>query len=121
MTTVILDTPLTSHEVAALAAGDKLCLSDAAAARIAYARALVDVIVAQQIPAYGINTGVGALCDTFVDRAQQSTLSRNILVSSDSTNNRHNRQDSETLVGREPSSAQSSGVSTISPGKPHIP
>jgi len=77
----IIDTPLTSRGVAAVAAGAELRLSATAGRRIAHARALVEVIVDQGIRAYGVNTGVGALCDTLLDRAQLKDLSRNIVMS----------------------------------------
>jgi histidine ammonia-lyase len=79
--TTVIDTPLDFHAVAAVAAGAKLHLSTAARRRIAHARALVEVIVDEGIRAYGVNTGVGALCDTILSRDQLRELSRNILMS----------------------------------------
>ncbi|KWA23241.1 HAL/PAL/TAL family ammonia-lyase [Burkholderia territorii] len=73
--------PLDWRQVAAVAAGEPLALADDARARVVAARELVDEIVARGIRAYGVNTGVGALCDVIVSPAQQSTLSRNILMS----------------------------------------
>ncbi|CAG9246842.1 Histidine ammonia-lyase [Burkholderia diffusa] len=73
--------PLDWRQVAAVAAGEPLALTDDARARVVAARELVDEIVARGIRAYGVNTGVGALCDVIVSPAQQSTLSRNILMS----------------------------------------
>ncbi|MFN3502439.1 MAG: aromatic amino acid lyase, partial [Allorhizobium sp.] len=61
--TVILDTVLTSDAIAAIAEGARLALSDTARQRIVNARAIVDALVDQGIRGYGINTGVGALCD----------------------------------------------------------
>jgi histidine ammonia-lyase len=43
---------------------------------------LVESIAARDIPAYGVNTGVGALCDVTVPAAKQRQLSRNIVMSS---------------------------------------
>ncbi|AIO69700.1 HAL/PAL/TAL family ammonia-lyase [Burkholderia oklahomensis] len=73
--------PLDWRQIAAVAAGARLELAADALARIASARELVDEIVARDIRAYGVNTGVGALCDVIVSPAEQSTLSRNILMS----------------------------------------
>jgi histidine ammonia-lyase len=78
---VLLDQPLTWRQVAAVAEGAPLNLAHAARGRIDAARALVDSIVAKGIRAYGINTGVGALCDVVVDSSQLRHLSRNIIMS----------------------------------------
>ena len=78
---VLLDQPLTWRQVAAVAEGAPLTLSHAARGRIDAARDLVDSIVAKGIRAYGINTGVGALCDVIVDSSQLRHLSRNIIMS----------------------------------------
>lgn len=78
---VIGDTPLSWRDVAAIAAGGKLTLSDAARRRIEASRRLVDAIVAKGIRAYGVNTGVGAMSDTVVDVAHQQQLSRNLIMS----------------------------------------
>lgn len=55
--------PLDWREVAAVAAGAPLALTDDARARVVAARELVDEIVARGIRAYGVNTGV-AHCAT---------------------------------------------------------
>ncbi|MGH1466845.1 MAG: HAL/PAL/TAL family ammonia-lyase [Cognatishimia sp.] len=81
MTTITLDAPLNWREVAQIAEGARLELSSAAIARMANARQIVDSIVDRDIRGYGINTGVGALCNTIVDRSDQSALSHNILMS----------------------------------------
>ncbi|SEE80022.1 histidine ammonia-lyase [Burkholderia sp. WP9] len=73
--------PLDWAQVAAVAAGEPLELSADARARIAAARVLVEQIVERGIRAYGVNTGVGALCDVIVSPSEQRTLSRNILMS----------------------------------------
>ncbi|MFM0172798.1 histidine ammonia-lyase [Paraburkholderia sediminicola] len=73
--------PLDWAQVAAVAAGEPLELSADARARIAAARVLVEQIVERGIRAYGVNTGVGALCDVIVSPGEQRTLSRNILMS----------------------------------------
>jgi histidine ammonia-lyase len=81
MKTETIDMPLNARAVAAVAAGARLVISAGARQRIAHARSLVDVVVSRGIRAYGVNTGVGALCDTLVDEAQQRELSRNIVMS----------------------------------------
>ena len=79
--TIALDRPLTWQEIAAVAKGAALSLSHATWTRIADARAIVDALVEKRVRGYGINTGVGALCDVIVDIPQQQALSRNILFS----------------------------------------
>jgi histidine ammonia-lyase len=78
---ILLDEPLSWRRIGAIAEGASLTLSDPARARIVAARALVDAIVTQRIRAYGVNTGVGALCDVVVDEPKQRQLSRNIVMS----------------------------------------
>ncbi|MDI7862345.1 histidine ammonia-lyase [Rhizobiaceae bacterium n13] len=77
----IRDEPLTWREIAAVANGARLALSPAARRRIVEARAIVDVLVDRGIRGYGINTGVGALCDVVINRENQQALSRNIILS----------------------------------------
>ena len=79
--TIVLDRPLTWQEIAAVAKGAALSLSDKTWTRIADARAIVDALVEKRVRGYGINTGVGALCDVIVDIPEQRALSRNILFS----------------------------------------
>ena len=78
---VRLDQPLTAAQIAAVAHGATLSLSDAAQGRIAAARGIVDALIDRGIRGYGINTGVGALCDVLIDHPEQAQLSRNILFS----------------------------------------
>lgn len=78
---IAVDAPLGWREIAAVALGAPLTLSSAAATRVAAARALVDSLVAKGIKAYGVNTGVGALCDVVVDSPRLRQLSRNIVMS----------------------------------------
>src|ERR1700678_2140060 len=78
---ILLDRPLSWRQVAEVAQGAPLVLTDAARARIGAARALVDSIVLKGLRAYGVNTGVGALCDVVVTQSKQEQLSRNILMS----------------------------------------
>ncbi|KAA1007359.1 histidine ammonia-lyase [Paraburkholderia panacisoli] len=81
MTVIRSERPLDWTQVAAIAAGEPLELCSGTRARIAAARELVEQIVARGIRAYGVNTGVGALCDVIVSPGEQRTLSRNILMS----------------------------------------
>jgi histidine ammonia-lyase len=81
MDEVLLDEPLRWPQVAALAAGGRLELAASARGRIAHSRVLVEAIVDRGVRCYGVNTGVGALCDVTVDRAQQQQLSHNIIMS----------------------------------------
>lgn len=78
---IVLDAPLTWREIAAVANGARLTLSDAARQRIVDARRIVDALVERGIRGYGINTGVGALCDVVISRENQQALSRNIILS----------------------------------------
>src|ERR1700679_3836793 len=77
---ILLDQPLTWRQVGDVAEGAQLALSDDAQARICAARALVESIVLKGVRAYGVNTGVGALCDVVVTESKQEQLSRNILM-----------------------------------------
>ncbi len=82
MPTIVLNQPLDWTAIVEIAhARAQLVLSPAASKRIAKASRLVEVIVDRDIRAYGVNTGVGALCDVVVPRAQQRDLSHNILMS----------------------------------------
>lgn len=72
---------LSWREVAAIAGGARLSLAESAWARIAHARALLEVIVERGTRCYGVNTGVGASCDLVVPRESQLALSRNIVMS----------------------------------------
>lgn len=78
---ILLDGALRWKDIASVAAGAPLALSQAAWTRIAKARAIVDALVEREIRGYGINTGVGALCDVIISRADQQSLSRNIILS----------------------------------------
>jgi len=78
---IFRDDALTWRQLAAVAEGASLRVSAAARGRIGAARDLVDAIVARGIRAYGVNTGVGALCNVVVEPSQQRQLSRNIVMS----------------------------------------
>ncbi len=77
----MLESALDWRAVAAVASGATLTLSDAARQRVETASHIVSAIVESGVRAYGVNTGVGALADTVVDRPSQSRLSRNIILS----------------------------------------
>jgi histidine ammonia-lyase len=79
---ILLDGPLSWRQIGAIAGpGASLSLSPAAHGRVQAARALVQSIVAKGLRAYGVNTGVGALCDVIVAPSKQRQLSRNIVMS----------------------------------------
>lgn len=79
---VIGEAPLGWQDVVAVARqGAQLVLSDAAWARIDNAQAIVQQIVVSGERAYGVNTGLGALCNVSLQGEQLSRLSRNTLLS----------------------------------------
>ncbi|WP_137820715.1 histidine ammonia-lyase [Pseudomonas sp. 2FG] len=74
--------PLRWQDVVAVARyGAQLELSPSAWARIDNARGIVERIVASGERAYGINTGLGALCNVALQGEQLALLSRNTLLS----------------------------------------
>jgi len=78
----IADTPLRWQDVVAVARhGAVLELSGQAWARIDNAQAIVQRIVTSGERAYGVNTGLGALCNVSLKGEQLSQLSRNTLLS----------------------------------------
>lgn len=79
--TVEIDKSLSWRDVARVGDGEPLSLSDGAWERVAQASLIVERIVETGVRAYGVNTGVGALSDTVVDRDSQSRLSRSIILS----------------------------------------
>ncbi|HKT96169.1 MAG TPA: histidine ammonia-lyase [Paraburkholderia sp.] len=81
MSVIRTNRSLNWREVCAIAAGAPLELSAEARECIGAARVLVEQIIARGLRAYGVNTGVGALCDVVVSPAQQHALSHNILMS----------------------------------------
>ncbi len=79
---VIGEGPVRWQDVVAVARrGAQLVLSDSAWARIDNAQAIVERIVASGERAYGVNTGLGALCNISLQGEQLSQLSRNTLLS----------------------------------------
>src|SRR5258708_17083042 len=77
---ILLDRSLSWRQVGDVAEGAQLALSDDAQQRIRAARARVESVVRLGLRAYGVNTGVGALCDVVVDESKQAQLSRNIVM-----------------------------------------
>jgi len=73
--------PLTLTEIARIAEGETLFLAPNVWEELASARLIVDAVVAGRIPAYGINTGVGALVDTPIGADSLAVLSRNLVMS----------------------------------------
>lgn len=73
--------PLSWHELAQVAAGARFELSADARTRINNARAIVERIVANGERAYGITTGLGALCNVVLAPDQLAKLSSNTLQS----------------------------------------
>jgi histidine ammonia-lyase len=78
---ILLDGSLSWRQVSDVAEGAPLALSHGAQERIRAARVLVEAVVRKGVRAYGVNTGVGALCDVVVDESKQAQLSRNIVMS----------------------------------------
>ncbi|ORM70385.1 histidine ammonia-lyase [Pantoea wallisii] len=82
MTIVWGDSPIRWQDVVQVARHHAhLTLSDAAWQRIAQGREIVGQIIASGQIAYGINTGLGALCNITLPEEQLSQLSRNTLLS----------------------------------------
>ncbi|MEB5970684.1 histidine ammonia-lyase [Pantoea dispersa] len=82
MTVVWGDAPLTWQALVQVARHNaELTLSVAAWQRIARGREIVQQIVTSGQIAYGINTGLGALCNITLPEDQLSQLSRNTLLS----------------------------------------
>ncbi|MBD1551645.1 histidine ammonia-lyase [Pseudomonas typographi] len=79
---VIADANLRWQDVVAVARrGARLHVSEQAWARIDNAQAIVQRIVASGERAYGVNTGLGALCNVSLQGEQLSQLSSNTLLS----------------------------------------
>lgn len=79
---IIADAPVRWQDVVAVARqGAQLELAPGTWARIDNAQAIVQRIVASGERAYGINTGLGALCNVSLQDEQLSQLSRNTLLS----------------------------------------
>ena len=80
---VVLDGgPLSLGAVASVArAGAPVALAEVAARRVSAARVFVDRVGADDVPVYGITTGVGKLKDTLIPPASRAELQRNLVLS----------------------------------------
>lgn len=79
---ITTEQPLTWRDVVSVARnGAKLSLSDDVWEKMAESRAVVAQIVQKGERAYGITTGLGALCNVVLHEKQLSQLSRNTLMS----------------------------------------
>jgi len=73
---------LTLSEIKAVSRDQEpVSLHPAACRRITAARELVEAIVAQGRPVYGITTGFGKFADVIISKEQTATLQRNLIVS----------------------------------------
>src|SRR5690349_23151499 len=73
---------LTIAEVEAVVRGDaRVELSATALEQIAASRALIDRVVAERIPTYGVNTGFGRFVDVHIEQDQVARLQINLLRS----------------------------------------
>jgi histidine ammonia-lyase len=73
---------LTIADVEAVVRGDAgVELSAAAIEQIAASRALIDRVVAERIPTYGVNTGFGRFVDVHIEQDQVTQLQLNLLRS----------------------------------------
>src|SRR3984957_4721011 len=77
---IVLDKSLSWRQIDDIAEGAALALSQHAQARIRAAHTLVESIVRKGVRAYGVNTGVGALCDVVVTESKQAGVLRKKLV-----------------------------------------
>ncbi len=81
-TVVITSTPVTWQQVVAVARkGAELALDEERWAGVRRARQVVDDLSQSGTPHYGINTGLGALCNVMLDGPQLARLSRHTLMS----------------------------------------
>jgi histidine ammonia-lyase len=73
---------LTVADVEAVARGDaRVALAPAALEQIQASRALIERVVAERIPTYGVNTGFGRFVDVHIEPEQVSALQLNLLRS----------------------------------------
>lgn len=79
---VVLDRELTLDDfVAVVRGGARVRLADAARARLAEARALVERMVAEGTPVYGVNTGFGKFQQVRIADSALRALQRNLVLS----------------------------------------
>src|SRR5258708_38833423 len=77
---ILLDRSLSWRQVGDVAEGAQLALSDDAQQRIRAGRTRVEAVVRLGLRAYGVNTGVGALCGGGVGESKQAPRSRTIVM-----------------------------------------
>jgi histidine ammonia-lyase len=82
MSVVIDATPLSLDDVVQVARhGERVSLGKAATARVRRSRELLESLLSQDTPIYGVTTGVGELSKTRVSRDAAARLSLNIVLS----------------------------------------
>ncbi|MFO8149435.1 MAG: aromatic amino acid lyase, partial [Trueperaceae bacterium] len=80
--TVVLDRHLSLDDFVAVARGGaRVALSDAAQGRLDDARALVERMVADGAPVYGVNTGFGKFQSVRIAVGELRALQRNLILS----------------------------------------
>lgn len=72
---------LTLEKLIALGSGHPMYVSEETVDRLLRSRAIVDNIVASEVPTYGINTGFGLMSNTNVPMAQLKELQSNLIRS----------------------------------------
>ena len=79
---IIINNKLTIDEIVKISRYNyKVKLSDKAISRINNSRKYIDVLNTENKLCYGINTGLGNLCDTIIDSKSQKEFQKNILLS----------------------------------------
>lgn len=78
---ILGDKPVSWEDIAAVAYGASLQLSEEAWSRIHASRQAVIGIAKTDIPHYGVNTGLGALCNVALNGEQLEALSHHTLMS----------------------------------------
>ncbi len=72
---------LTLEAVEAIALGASARIAPAARARVARSRAMVDQVLRERLPVYGVSTGVGEMRTVWIPPADAQALQRNIVRS----------------------------------------
>ena len=67
--------------VQAARAGEKVELSSAGEAQILHSRAIVDRILEEERPVYGVSTGFGDFSTVFIEKEKRAQLQRNLILS----------------------------------------
>ena len=61
--------------------GEKVALSEAGVKQIQHSRAIVDKILEEERPVYGVSTGFGEFCKVFIKKEDRAKLQRNLILS----------------------------------------